>query len=245
MRSTDLLQDPVAHDGDPVGHRHALELVVRDVDGRGAQGLLDVLELAPHPRAQLGVQVGDGLVEQERLRLADQNSPDGHALLLATGQLSRSPIQQALDLEDLGGLGDPPVDLVLRHLAQPQRVGHVLVHRLLGVQRIRLEHHRDVAVPGFEVVDPLATELDVALGDELQPGDHPQRGRFTASGRAQQAEELAVGDLQVEVSDGLDLVVPLPHAVERQSRHDISWVDLCRSSGGTLLVGVTASPLPW
>ena len=36
------------------------------------------------------------------------------------------------------------------------------------------------------------------LGDLLQPGDHAQQRRFAAAGRADQDEELAVGDFEVD-----------------------------------------------
>ena len=41
-----------------------------------------------------------------------------------------------------------------------------------------------------------------ALVDRLEPGEHPQRRRLAAPRRPDEHEELAVGDLQVEVVDG-------------------------------------------
>ena len=40
-----LLQAPVGHDGDAVGHRHGLDLVVGDVDDRGLDPPVQVDEL--------------------------------------------------------------------------------------------------------------------------------------------------------------------------------------------------------
>ena len=42
---------------------------------------------------------------------------------------------------------------------------------------------------------------DAAGGRVLEPGDHPQRRGLAAPGRAEQREELAVGDVEVDVVD--------------------------------------------
>ena len=59
---------------------------------------------------------------------------------------------------------------------------------------------------GRALVDDLVADLELALGDVLEPGDHPQRGRLAAARRADEDHELAVGDLEVQVLDGLEAV---------------------------------------
>ena len=62
----------------------------------------------------------------------------------------------------------------------------------------------------------LSPILDLAVGDVLEAGDHPQRRRLAAAGGADQDHELAVGDLEVELLDRLGPVgEPLGHLVER------------------------------
>src|SRR5205807_9320612 len=57
-----------------------------------------------------------------------------------------------------------------------------------------------------------------ACGDLLQPGDHPQRGRLTASGGADEDHELSVGDIQTQVADSFRTVgVDLRYVVEDDS----------------------------
>ena len=57
-------------------------------------------------------------------------------------------------------------------------------------------------------------------GDVLEAGDHPQRGRLAAPRRADEHQELAVLDAQVEVVDGPCAVrVDLRHSLERDPRH--------------------------
>ena len=42
------------------------------------------------------------------------------------------------------------------------------------------------------------TDRDLALGDLLEPGDHPQQGGLAAARRTDQHHELAVGDVDLD-----------------------------------------------
>ena len=106
-RRADLLDQAVVHDDDLVGHGHGLDLVVGDVDGRGLQPLVQLLDLGAHLHAQLGVEVGQRLVEQEHLRVAHDGAAHGDALALAAGELARIAVEQRVEAEDLGGALDP------------------------------------------------------------------------------------------------------------------------------------------
>ena len=88
--------------------------------------------------------------------------------------------------------------------AQLQSEGQVLLDGHVRVERVVLEHHRDVPVLGRQVVDDAVADLDRAAADLLQAGDRPQRGRLAAPGRADEHHELAVLDVEAEVVDGPD-----------------------------------------
>ena len=103
--------------------------------------------------AQLGVEVGERLVHQEHRRLADDRATERDALALAAGQLLRLAIEQLLELDGLGRLVDPALDLGLGDLAQLQPEGEVVADRHVRVERVALEDHRDVAILGRDVVD--------------------------------------------------------------------------------------------
>ncbi len=69
LRRADLLDRAAAHHHDPVAERHRLGLVVGDVDRGGARACFCSREISVRIwHAQLGVQVGQRLVHQERLR---------------------------------------------------------------------------------------------------------------------------------------------------------------------------------
>src|SRR5262245_43508968 len=87
-----LLQPAAIDDRDLVRERQRLALVVRDIDEGDAGAALELLELRAHTLAQLGVEVGERLVEQQDARLDDEAARECHALLLATAEFARQPL---------------------------------------------------------------------------------------------------------------------------------------------------------
>src|SRR5215211_486376 len=124
------------------------------------------------------------------------------ALALAARERPRLAIEELLEAEDLRGLLDALVDLVLVHLPHAEAERDVLVDGQVRVERVALEDHRDVPVLGGDVVHDALADPEDALGDVLEPRHHPERGRLAASRWADQDHELAVGDLEVHVVHG-------------------------------------------
>ena len=63
--------------------------------------LVQALDLAAHLVAQLGVEIGERLVEQEDLRIAHDGAADGDALALAAGKLARIAVEQAASMPSI------------------------------------------------------------------------------------------------------------------------------------------------
>src|SRR5262249_7714439 len=139
----DLPHHALVQHHDAVAHGHGLDLVVGDVDRGRPDAPVELLELLARSRAQLRVQVGQRLVEEEHRRLAHDRAGEGDALPLAAGQLARLAVEQALDAEQAGGPLHLLAVLVLGHALRLQRKGDVLVHAEVGVERVALEHHGD------------------------------------------------------------------------------------------------------
>ena len=76
----------------------------------------------------------------------------------------------------------------------------------MRIERVILEHHGDVAIGRLELVDDAPADIDLAAGDGLKPGDHPQQRRLAAAGGADQHAELAVADVEVDALDGLEAI---------------------------------------
>ena len=94
LRRAVLLQPAAVDHRDLVGQRQRLGLVVGDVDEGDAGAALQALQLDAHLLAELGVEVGQRLVEQQDFRLDHEAAGQRHALLLAAGELVRIALLQ-------------------------------------------------------------------------------------------------------------------------------------------------------
>ena len=74
----------------------------------------------------------------------------------------------------------------------------------MRIKRVVLEHHGDIALHGFELVDHGAADGNGALGDAFETGDHAQKCGLAAARRADQDDELAVPDAEVDAFDRLE-----------------------------------------
>ena len=110
----DLLGAAVAHDDDAVGEREGLVLAVGDEEGGDLQPLLQVADLLAQALAQVLVEAGEGLVEEQDLRLEHQRAGERDALLLAAGELVGHPLAVALEADLLERGLDAARDLVAR-----------------------------------------------------------------------------------------------------------------------------------
>ena len=184
------------HHRDPVGQRQRLDLIVGDVDHRVAELLVQLLDLDPQFVAQLGVEVGQRLVEQEHVDVAHQRAADGDALALAAGELGGLALQQRIELQELGRLGDAACDLVLRDLGDPEAEGEVHLDAHARIERVGLEHHADAAVLRLVPGDVAAVDPDLPGLDVEQAGDGVEQRRLAAARRSEQDDEFALLDLE-------------------------------------------------
>ncbi len=223
----DLLDQAGIHDHHAVGQGHRLDLIMGHVDRRRADFLVHLLDLGAHLHAQLGVEIGQRLVEQEHLGIAHDGAPHGDTLALAAGELLGLAVEQLGDVEDLRRMLDALVDLRLWRLLQLQAERHVLVDVHVRIERVVLEHHGDVPVLGRHVVDDVAADRDVATRDLLEAGDHAERRALAAAGRPDQHDELLVGDVEIDAADGENFVVLLDNLTQRYLSH-VSTIPLSR-----------------
>src|SRR5262249_38340594 len=98
-----------------MAHGHRLDLVVGDGDGRHADRTLLPNQLVTGRYAQRRVEIRQGLVEQEDLRLAHNGPSQRDALTLAAGERMRLALEKWLEPQLLRGTAHAPVDFVTRH----------------------------------------------------------------------------------------------------------------------------------
>ena len=216
----DLFDLAGAHHRDAIGHGQRLQLIVGHDHGRLVEACQHFLDLSAHRLAQLHVQARERLVEQKTDRIANDRAADRDPLLFAFGQLAGQPVEKALELEHARDLGDPARALGTADPLRVQGILQVLAHAQAGVQRVELKGHGDVALARGELVDPPAGEPDLAVGRELQTGDHAQGSGLAAARGAEQAHHLARLDREVDGVDRHQLIEPLGGLLELDVGHD-------------------------
>ena len=205
----DLLDVTIPHDDDPLGQGHGLDLIVGHVDDGGLDRFVQLLDLGPHLGAQLGVQVGQRLVEQKDGGTPHDGPPHGDSLALPAGQRSRLAVEKFGNVENFGRGIDPFADFRRRHLLHFEAERQVLVDRQVRIKGVVLEHHGDVPVLRRQFVDHLVADKDLARGDFLKAGDHPQNRALAAPRWANQHDEFVVPDFKIDPVDDLKLSVSL------------------------------------
>src|SRR5215218_6053025 len=211
-RLAGLLDAAVAHDDDAIRDRHRLLLVVGHVDRAEVELVLQLLDLLAHAHAQPGVEVGQRLVEEDRLWPRGVGAGERDALLLPATELRRRPHHELLHADHAQYLGNTLLDLTLAGALHAQAVGDVLEHAHVRPDRVALEYHRQLALFGQHVDAPLrrehrlAVDHDLARDRRLEASDAAQRRRLAAARRAEQRQVLARGDREGDVVD-YDLAV--------------------------------------
>ena len=185
-------------------------------------------ELCAHLHAELGVQVRQRLVHQERARLTHHGATHGDALTLSARELARLAFHQRVQAQDVRDVLHAPLQLVLRRLAESQAEPEVLLDGHVGVERVVLEDHRDVAFLRWEVGHLRVADEDLARRHLFEPREDAEDRRLPATGRTDQHHELAVADLERDVVHG-DHVAAEHLASRRRGR---SWPWLTAPSVG-------------
>ncbi|CRH63869.1 Uncharacterised protein [Chlamydia trachomatis] len=197
-----LLDAARIHDDDPIGHRHRLGLVVRDVHGGDAQALLHPADLDAHLDAQFRVEIRQRFIEEQHLGAHDHRAGEGDALLLAARQLRGRAVGHRREIHRRERNIDGLVELGLGHALEFEPVGDILSHRQVREEGIGLEDHRHGALIRRDAHHVLPVEHHLARGRVLETGDHAQGRRLSASRRPEQSDELAGQDVEVDVIDG-------------------------------------------
>ncbi len=139
----------VMHHDDGIGEGQRLGLVVGDIDHRQVELAMQRLELRAQLPFQLGIDHRQRLVEQHRGDVGTHEAAAERDLLLGVGrQPRRLALEIGREVEQIGDLLDPRLDVAPGHAAVLQRKCEVLPDRHGVVDHRELEHLRDVALLG-------------------------------------------------------------------------------------------------
>ncbi len=157
----ELLHNAVFHDGDAVGQRHGLDLVMGHIHDGGGDALMQKLDFRTHLHAQLGIQVAQRFVEKENRRATGQCPAHGHPLSLPTGKLGGFPIQKLFDLEHLRDFLHSFLDLRFGDFPGFETERDVFPDVHVRIESVGLKDHGDVPVLGAHPVYELITDINL------------------------------------------------------------------------------------
>ena len=177
---------------------------MRHVDGGDAQLLLELADLGADLDADLRVEIGQRLVQQQDVGVQNQRPRQGHALLLPSRELPGVAVLEAHQVHLAEPLGEPGGDLPGGELAELETVGDVGGRRHVGPERVVLEDHADIAVVGGQPVHHPVAEADLAGIGLREAGQQPEQRGLPAPRGTEQREQLAVGHDEIGMVDGGD-----------------------------------------
>ena len=190
-------RDPVA---DGVDDLH----LVRDDDDRHAKLPVDLCQQLEDLAGRRGVERGGRLVAQQIARAGGQRSGDGDALLLAARELRGIRAGALGKSDELQKLQRTLFCLRAGRSGQLQREQHVPQHRPLLEQVEVLKDHPD-RTPRLQKLllrqrrEVAAVQQDLSGGRLLQKVDAAHQRGLARAGQADDAEDLAVVDIQADI----------------------------------------------
>ena len=186
----------------------------------------DARDLLADGGAQVRVERGERLVQEQDLGFDRERPREGHALLLAAGELVGVAALQARQPDHLEQLADP---LPSCRAGQPE--GDVRLHREVRKQAALLGDVADPAPLGMDVralaVDDLARDPDRAAVGSLEAGEQAQQRRLAAAGRSEDRRQRPRRHLQVEAGEHGVRAEALAQAADLNAAHGATcgcWV---------------------
>ena len=147
IRRADLANDAAfVEDSHAVGDGQRHLLVVRNVKNGEPGVLLQLLDLEAHLLAQVGVQVGERLIQQHYLRAGDERPGESHALLLPARKLEWQPVFQPFQPDHGNGFPRAVAGFGAGNLLHRHRVDDVVEDRLVRPYGVILKDDSDAAL---------------------------------------------------------------------------------------------------
>ena len=195
----DLLEPAAMQQADAAGHRQRLVLVVGDKHEGGAGFALHAQQLLPGLFAQVAVERGHRLVEQQQAGPGRQRAGKGDALPLAAAERIRLAPGEAFESHELQQLRHARADAGLGRPLPAQAESDVVRHRHVREQGVGLERRVHGPAVRRQVRDVLPVERDAPGARLDEAAQRAQQRGLAAAGSAEQHEHLARADREVEL----------------------------------------------
>src|SRR5438876_2264778 len=224
-RRADLDDSALVHHRDLVRKRERLGLIVGHIYRREIEIALQPLELRSHAVAQLGIEIRERLIQQQKLWLHHQGACEREALLLASRKLGGIAICQLFERYGVQYSHYPVADILLAQLPYLEREGGVLKYVHVRPDGVGLEHHAEIAPVGcnedalLRRIDQPTIGFDLAGSRLLQPRNRAQRRGLAAPRGSEQREQLTLRHLERDVLHGFDGAAPFVGIFGKKGPH--------------------------
>ena len=186
------------HDADAVGHGQRFLLVMRHQDERDAEGALQPHQLLAGVAPEVAIQCGQRFVEQQQRRPRREAACQRDALLLAAGQLCRLAGGKSAKADQFQHVRHARIDLGPLQAMHAQAEADICGNRHMREQRVRLEHGVHWPSVRRQCADVTSVQHDATGVGLHEPADRAQQCRLAGAGAAEQHEQFAWCDAQVE-----------------------------------------------
>ncbi len=194
---------PRRHDADAVRQHGRLVERMGDQQHGGAGLAPQPQQLVAHQQPRLLIERAERLVEQDEARLQHQGAGDAHALAHAAGKLRRIGAANSLQPHESQRVLDPAARLPRRRCrCAAGRRRHCPTTVSQGKQA---SSWKTTPTPsGTSPVTGFPSKLTVPAVGGCSPAENFEQGRFAAAGRADDGEELAAPQFEVDGTQRMD-----------------------------------------
>ncbi len=212
-RRSDLPDLALMHERHAVAALGFVEIGGGENNGQAIGG--KVRERIPEFAARHGIDARGGLVEQQHARLRNQRAGQRQLLLHAAAQPAGQPMFEAVHVEHAQIAASAPGDLIRRHAAQIADVADVFGD---GEIRIEAERLRQIAGVRARFAGRHAENFRRAGGGFHHSGEDLERGGLACAVRADQSEDFAVADFEIDAPNGFQRTVAFPEIADPDCR---------------------------
>src|SRR6266404_3683075 len=231
-RRGDLFEGAIAEERDAIGEGHGLVLIVRDEEESDADFALESFQLALHLLAEVGVEGGKRLVQEQELRAIDERAGECDALLLAAAERGGTSGGEADHFHHAESLFNAARDFRFRGGLDAQSVSDVFADVQVRKEGVNLEDGIHAALVGRERIEALVAHPDFAGGGLFETGNEAEKRGLARAALAEESKKFASGDSQRDILEDLGGAETFRHAADFQKRGSRSRM-LRRDGAGT------------
>ena len=192
-----------------------------------------------------GIETDGGLVEHQHSRTVEDRRGQAHPLAIALGERADDLAAHLAQQATLDRLPHRPPALVAAQPLELAAVAQVLAHPHLGIERHVFRKVAETPACRRSLTQEVAPlQENPATRGWQEAGDHPQGRRLAGPVWTQDADDLAVSDLERHVVDGSEIAEPTAQVLDfdQGSSRSFDWWSRPRNDVGSVFFRHASDP---